>query len=124
MTDQTKLLNMVHELDEDTAGQERLDQLLTYTAVWRYRPHINVDHFFRQFQLQVESHRDMDNTYPVIRLFKKEVHGCTFANVQLTHAASRCIVWFSMSINFVYSLRQLADFFGDVKSFLLISLVM
>lgn len=94
MTGQTQLLNMVYEMDEDTTGQERLDQLLTYTAVWRHRPRISVNHFFHQ----VESHRDMDKKFPIIRLFKTKVHGCTFANVQLKHVASRCIVLFSMSI--------------------------
>ena len=70
---------MVHELEEGTTGQGRPDQLLIYSAVWRYRPHINVDHFFRQFQLQIESHRDMDHDFLVIRLFKKEVQNSTFS---------------------------------------------
>jgi hypothetical protein len=62
---------MVHELEGKE--EEKVEDLLTYSSVWRYRPHINVDHFFRQFELQVESHNSKDEEYLVIRLFKKEV---------------------------------------------------
>ncbi|KAK7478894.1 hypothetical protein BaRGS_00029875, partial [Batillaria attramentaria] len=72
---ESELLKVVYEVDEETAGEDHnIQQLQTLPAMWRYRPRITVDHFFRQFHLQVETHKNMKDKFPVIRLFSAESH--------------------------------------------------
>ncbi|KAK7107714.1 hypothetical protein V1264_015588 [Littorina saxatilis] len=70
------LLNMVYEMDEVAGGPNDLglSDLGNVAAVWRYRPRITVEHFFRHFYLQVESRQCMKDKFQVIRLFKAERH--------------------------------------------------
>lgn len=70
--DQTALLNMVHELEEEKTSEELQGQAFTCPGVWRFRPRINLDHFFRQFQLQVESRRGLVDEFLIIKLFKED----------------------------------------------------
>ena len=69
------MLNMVYEVDEGgNAPQDQgISHLENRPAVWRYRPRITVEHFFRHFHLQVESRQNMKGQFPIIRLFKLEV---------------------------------------------------
>ncbi|KAK7488216.1 hypothetical protein BaRGS_00020523, partial [Batillaria attramentaria] len=67
------LLNVVYEVQDESADEgDGLKQLHTSPAVWCYRPRITIDHFFRQFQSQVEASVDMKDKFKVIRLFKAE----------------------------------------------------
>ncbi|XP_076467024.1 E3 ubiquitin-protein ligase RNF213-like [Babylonia areolata] len=71
----TALLKVVYE-DEEGPPPEGQDvyQLSLVPAVWRFRPPITVDHFFRHFHLEVESRQDTRDTFPVLRLFKQQRH--------------------------------------------------
>ena len=66
------LLKLVHEDEDETGMQQTLQQLQSNPSVWRYRPRITVDHFFRQFHLQVEAQRDK-KTFDILKLFKEQV---------------------------------------------------
>ena len=67
------LLKLVHEDEDGREEQQDMQHLQTNTSVWRYRPRITVDHFFRQFHLQVEALKDMKNAFPVLKLLKEQV---------------------------------------------------
>ncbi|KAK7494871.1 hypothetical protein BaRGS_00013998, partial [Batillaria attramentaria] len=71
---ESELLRVVYEVQDQAAREDDIQQLQTSSAVWRYRPRITVEHFFREFHLQVEAHREKKAMYPVIRLFKAESH--------------------------------------------------
>jgi hypothetical protein len=72
--DNSVLLATVYELDtahpSDLGG---IDDLENNPAVWRYRPRITVEQFFRHFHLHVESRPEMRDKFKVIRLVKAEV---------------------------------------------------
>ncbi|XP_076466869.1 E3 ubiquitin-protein ligase rnf213-alpha-like [Babylonia areolata] len=71
----TALLKVVYE-DEDAPLAEGQDvqRLPLVPSVWRFRPPITVDHFFRHFHLEVESRQDAQDAFPVLRLFKRQRH--------------------------------------------------
>ena len=68
---QSQLLNLVFEVGEQDSDP---DTPLQHTAAaWKYRTRITVDHFFRQFQLHVQSNLDDSANLPVLKLFFDEV---------------------------------------------------
>ena len=69
---ESALLKLVYE-DEVQAADLGMQNLQANPSVWRYRPRITVDQFFREFHLQVESRTGRKNEHPVLRLFKAEV---------------------------------------------------
>ncbi|KAL8581509.1 hypothetical protein ACOMHN_042902 [Nucella lapillus] len=64
------LLRVVYE-DEGTEPSGGQD-VMSHPAVWRFRPPITVDHFFRQFHLEVETDQKKRKNFPVLRLFKTQ----------------------------------------------------
>jgi hypothetical protein len=70
---ESTLLKLVYE---EEAYDPEVDDcpLPSNPCVWRHRPRITVDHFFRQFHLLVETDRRQPGAFPVIRLFKTQVH--------------------------------------------------
>ncbi|XP_070190023.1 E3 ubiquitin-protein ligase rnf213-alpha-like [Littorina saxatilis] len=71
---ESALLKLVYEDEDQTPGDSDVKNLQANPSVWRYRPRITVDHFFRQFHLQVETRKEMKEEYPVLRLFKAQRH--------------------------------------------------
>lgn len=69
---ESALLKLVYE-DEVKAADLGAQNLQANPSVWRYRPRITVDQFFREFHLQVESRAGRKDDHPVLRLFKAEV---------------------------------------------------
>ena len=69
---ESALLKLVYE-DEVQAADLGMQNLQANPSVWRYRPRITVDQFFREFHLQVESRAGRKDDHPVLRLFKAEV---------------------------------------------------
>ncbi|XP_041355040.1 E3 ubiquitin-protein ligase RNF213-like [Gigantopelta aegis] len=66
---QDKLLNILYEVDT-THGQS-IENLHNIPDVWRYRSRITLDHFLREFQLQMENAKKK-NCNLVLRLFQSE----------------------------------------------------
>ncbi|KAK7459431.1 hypothetical protein BaRGS_00038999, partial [Batillaria attramentaria] len=72
---ENQLLKLVYEVEEQSMEEANsVEQLHTSPAVWCYRPRITIDHFFREFQSQVEARADMKDKLQIIRLFKAESH--------------------------------------------------
>ena len=59
--------------DEEQRADQGVQQLQANPSVWRHRPRITVDQFFRQFHLQVETRADRQGAFAVLRLFKAKV---------------------------------------------------
>ena len=75
---ESALLKLVYG-DKDQTADQGVQNLQANPSVWRYRPRITVDQFFREFHLQVETRTDRKKIYSVLRLFKAEVHvECVF----------------------------------------------
>ncbi|PVD28712.1 hypothetical protein C0Q70_11306 [Pomacea canaliculata] len=69
------VLQIVHETDVMTSRADNsLEHLPSSPAVWCYRPVITVEHFFRQFHLQIESQPATHTKYPATSLFRAESH--------------------------------------------------
>ncbi|XP_070188878.1 E3 ubiquitin-protein ligase rnf213-alpha-like [Littorina saxatilis] len=71
---ESALLKLVYEDEDQTTDHSDVTHIQTNPSVWRYRPRITVDRFFQQFHLQVETRKDKEGKYPVIRLFKAQRH--------------------------------------------------
>ncbi|XP_070197743.1 E3 ubiquitin-protein ligase rnf213-alpha-like isoform X2 [Littorina saxatilis] len=70
---ENQLLNVVFEQEQNFEADTEDASLQQTAAPWQYRTHITVDHFFRQFQLQVQN--DQNNTdFPVLSMFHDESH--------------------------------------------------
>ncbi|XP_041350668.1 E3 ubiquitin-protein ligase rnf213-alpha-like [Gigantopelta aegis] len=66
---QDKLLNILYEVE--TTDVESIENLHNIPDVWRYRSRITLDHFLREFQLQMENAKKKDCNL-VLRLFQSE----------------------------------------------------
>ena len=70
-TGQNQLLDLVFEVGEQDS---ETDVPLQHTAApWKYRTRITVDHFFREFQLHVQSSPADAGDLMVLKLFFDEV---------------------------------------------------
>lgn len=71
---ENELLNLVHEVEEKKEQESSLHNLQLSPLLWRYRPRITVDHFFRQFHLLIEREKELKDKLKVLNLFSSEVH--------------------------------------------------
>ncbi|XP_041347097.1 E3 ubiquitin-protein ligase RNF213-like [Gigantopelta aegis] len=71
---QDKLMNILYEVD--TARDLSIETLHNIPDVWRYCSRITLDHFLREFQLQMENAKKKDCNL-VLRLFQSEVSSKT-----------------------------------------------
>ncbi|KAL8623378.1 hypothetical protein ACOMHN_065912 [Nucella lapillus] len=73
------LLRMVYEMEHSgtqlPGSQQGITDLISMAEAWRYRPQISVNHFFRHYQLQVESEQqNKTSKFPIITLLRQECH--------------------------------------------------
>ncbi|ESO94720.1 hypothetical protein LOTGIDRAFT_232244 [Lottia gigantea] len=67
-----ELLAIVYEKDIDE--ETDINNLQYNSIIWKYRERITIQHFLRNFQLQIIDKEKEGQSFKIIRLFKQELH--------------------------------------------------